>query len=131
MTQSHDDFDIIALNGITGECLTTADQDDWCQRLKENPPDPLEEIRQENEAFLNDLEGLAVEALASGNWSEVYAHIATIAGTKTDLSDCFNSPLEYDEAIAFITRILGDRASTKSLTRSGADLLPTDQQNNR
>ncbi|HEY9709388.1 MAG TPA: hypothetical protein V6D48_14385, partial [Oculatellaceae cyanobacterium] len=90
--------------------------------------DPLEEIRQQHEAFLNDLEGLAVEALASGDWSEVYAHIATIAGSKTNLSECFNSPEEYDEAIAFINRLLGDEASTKSLTRSGADLLPTDQQ---
>lgn len=98
--------------------------DDWTQRLKETPYDPLEEIRQLHEAFLNDLEGLAVEALASGDWTDVYAHIAKEAGTKTNLSDCFNSPEEYDEAIAFISRILGE-ASTKSLSRSGADLLQT------
>lgn len=78
---------------------------DWCQKLKENPPDPLEEIRQLHEAFLNDLEGLAVEALFCGDWSEVYAHIEQVR-PKTDLSDCFNSPKEYDEALAFISRLL-------------------------
>jgi hypothetical protein len=64
-----DDFDIIALNGITGECLTTAD--DSTQRLKENPPDPLDEVRQEHEAFLTDLEAAAVKGLVDGNWDEV------------------------------------------------------------
>jgi hypothetical protein len=64
-----DDFDIIALNGITGECLTTAD--DSTQRLKENPPDPLDEVRQEHEAFLTDLEAAAVKALVTGNWDDV------------------------------------------------------------
>ncbi len=110
MTQSHDDFEIIALNGISGECMTTADS--------------LEDIRQEHESFLAELEALAVKALASGDWSEVYAHIATIAGKKTNLSECFDSKGEYDEVIAFISRLLGDEASTKSLSRSGADLLP-------
>lgn len=101
--------------------MTEIYQDDWCQRLKESPLDPLEEIRQQHEPFLNDLEGLAVEALASGDWSEVYAHIATIATSEADLSECFDSKEEYDEAIAFINRILSDEASTKSLSRSGAD----------
>ena len=79
----------------------------------------LEFIRQQHESFLADLEGLAVQALASGDWTDVYAHIATIAGSKTDLSECFNSPEEYDEAIAFIQRLLGE-ASTKDLSRPGA-----------
>lgn len=76
MTQ---DFDIIALNGITGECLTTAD--DWTQRLKENPPEPeltpeqMEAIRQEHEAFLTQLEALAVNAIAKGYWDDVYDFI--------------------------------------------------------
>ena len=47
------------------------DLDDWTQRLKENPPDPLEEIRQEHEGFLSELEGLAVMAIATGDWSPV------------------------------------------------------------
>jgi hypothetical protein len=47
------------------------DLDDWTQRLKENPPDPLEEIRQEHEGFLTQLEGLAVVAIATGDWSQV------------------------------------------------------------
>jgi hypothetical protein len=35
-------------------------QDDGTQRLKENPSDPLEDIRQEHEGFLTQLESLAV-----------------------------------------------------------------------
>jgi hypothetical protein len=78
------DFEIIAFNGITGDCLTTADeatQDDWTQRLKENASEPgllpeeIEAIRQQHEPFLTQLEALAVKALASGDWSEVYDHV--------------------------------------------------------
>jgi hypothetical protein len=89
-------------------------QDDWTQRLKETPPDPLEDIRQEHEGFLSELESLAVEAIcasqqrfaiAINDWSEVYDHIN------------FNAPqLEV---------------STKSLTRSGADSLQTTELNER
>ncbi len=104
-------------------------QDDWYQRLKENPPDPLEEIRQLHESWLADLEGLALEALVSGDWGEVYAHINQVRSRHTDLSDCFQSQEEYSEAIAFINRILSDEASTKSLSRSGADLLPKTEVN--
>lgn len=53
-------------------------QDDWCQRLKENPPDPLEEIRQEHETFLTQLEALTVQAIAIGNWSPVFEHLNEI-----------------------------------------------------
>ena len=49
--------------------------EDWTQRLKENPPDPLEDIRQEHEGFLSELEGLAVEAIAINDWSAFYAHV--------------------------------------------------------
>lgn len=35
----------------------------------------LEFIRQQHESFLNDLEGLAVEAIASNNWDVFYAHV--------------------------------------------------------
>ena len=88
--------------------------------------DDLELIRQQHESFLNDLEGLAVEALFTGNWDEVFAHINQVRSRHTDLSDCFNSPEEYDEALAFINRLLGE-ASTKDLSRPGADLLPTER----
>jgi len=54
------------------------DLDGWTQRLKENPPDPLEDIRQEHESWLAELEGLAVEAIASGNWSPVLEHLNEI-----------------------------------------------------
>jgi hypothetical protein len=60
---------------------------------------PLEDIRQEHEGFLSQLEGLAVEAIASNDWSDVYDHIN------------FNAPqLE---------------ANTKDLTRPGAGLSKT------
>ncbi len=54
------------------------DLDDWTQRLKETPYDPLEDIRQEHETWLAELEGLAVEALASGNWTSVLEHLNEI-----------------------------------------------------
>jgi len=49
--------------------------EDWTQRLKENPPDPLEDIRQEHESWLAELEGLAVEAIATNDWTTFYAHV--------------------------------------------------------
>jgi hypothetical protein len=52
-----------------------ADLDDATQRLKETPYDPLEEIRQQHEAFLSELEALAVQAIALNNWDAFYAHL--------------------------------------------------------
>ncbi len=51
------------------------DIENWTQTLKENPPDPLEAIRQEHEGFLSELEGLAVEAIALNDWNNFYAHV--------------------------------------------------------
>jgi hypothetical protein len=42
-----------------------------------NTPD-LEAIRQEHESWLSQLEGLAVEAIASANWSPVLEHLNEI-----------------------------------------------------
>lgn len=66
--------------------------------------DQIDEICQEYEPFLNQLEGLAIQALASGDWSEVYDHINQVR-TKTDLSDCFESQEEYHKALTFIQRL--------------------------
>jgi hypothetical protein len=67
-------------------------------------PEPLEAIRQEHESFLTQLEALAVEAIVSNDWSDVYDHIN------------FSAPqLE---------------ASTKSLSGSGADSLLNNPQTN-
>ncbi len=38
-------------------------------------PDKVQEIAQEHEDFLNRLESLAIMAIASADWSEVYDHI--------------------------------------------------------
>ena len=73
--------------------MLEVDPDDWWERTQENPPDPLEEIRQLHERFLAELEGLAVEAIATNNWDGLFAHIASFRKVE---------------------------ASTKSLTRSGA-----------
>lgn len=35
----------------------------------------LEYIRQVHESWLADLEGLAIQAIASGNWDAFYAHV--------------------------------------------------------
>jgi hypothetical protein len=70
---TNDDFDIIALNGITGDCLTTADIDaDFSESIA---PEHLEAIRQEHEPFLTKLEALAVQAIASNNWENFYEHL--------------------------------------------------------
>jgi hypothetical protein len=58
----NDDFEIIALNGLTGECLTTDEA-------------KLDAIRQEHEPFLTKLEALAVNAIAKGYWDDVYDFI--------------------------------------------------------
>jgi hypothetical protein len=57
----------------TAADLTTAD--DSTQRLRENPPDPLEEIRQEHEEFLTKLEELAILAIAFNSWDAFYRHV--------------------------------------------------------
>lgn len=84
-------------------------QDDWMQRLKEMPYDPLEDIRQEHKTFLAELEALAVQALADGDWSRVYARIAATAGTKT-LSNCFDAKEGYFKGFTFIDLLLGESA---------------------
>jgi hypothetical protein len=43
-----------------------------------NPDANLEAIRQEHEPFLTRLEGLAVQAIARGNWTPVLEHLNEI-----------------------------------------------------
>ena len=71
-----------------------------------NTPD-YEFIRQIHESWLAELEAMAVEAIASNNWSPVLEHL--------------------DEMMAWQDSQLHEaqKASTKSLSGSGADLLPT------
>jgi len=38
-------------------------------------PELAAEIAQEHESFLNELEGLAVEAIATNDWTAFYAHV--------------------------------------------------------
>ncbi len=71
-------------------------------------PEPLEAIRQEHESFLTELEALAVKAIATDDWGAFTSHVWTVR-TKSIMRDL--------------------RASTKSLSRSGADPIQKDQQN--
>jgi len=73
-------------------------------------PELATEIAQQHEAWLNELEGVAIEAIASANWTPVLEHLNEIMAWQDS---------QLHEA---------QKASTKSLSRSGADLLSqTDQ----
>jgi hypothetical protein len=82
------------------------DLGDAPQHLKEIPSDSLEEIRQQHESFLAELEALAVQAIASANWTPVLEHLNEIMAWQ-------DSQLHESQ-----------KASTKSLPRSGADPFP-------
>lgn len=80
MTQADQDFEIIAFNGLTGECLTSGDLPDLPDDIDadegESTPDAqLDAIRQQHEPFLTRLEALAVQAIAKGYWDDVYDFI--------------------------------------------------------
>jgi hypothetical protein len=93
---ANNNFDIIAFNGVTGECSTTSDVDldNWTQRLKENPFDSLEDIRQEHESWLAELEGLAVEAIATNDWADFYAHVVNFQNENDLHDEAFISDLQ-------------------------------------
>jgi hypothetical protein len=77
-----------------------------------NTPD-YEFIRQIHESWLAQLEGLAVEAIASTNWTLVLEHLNEMMAWQDS---------QLHEA---------QKGSTDSLSRSGADLLPTTEVNER
>lgn len=70
---NNDDLEILALKGLTGEGLNPADE--ATQQLQETPYAPLEDVRQEHESWLAELEGLAVEAIATNDWSDFKTHV--------------------------------------------------------
>ncbi len=83
----------------------------------------LEEIRQEHESWLAELEGLAVEAIASNDWTALYTHLVNFQN-EHDLhgesgiaisEDCPSDLGKYFPRCA--------EASTKDLARPGADFL--------
>jgi hypothetical protein len=86
----------------------------------------LEAIRQEHESWLGELEGLAVEAIATNNWDAFYAHLVEFQN-ENDLHGETGIAITQNPTV----RISALEASTKSLSRSGADLLPTTEQNER
>ena len=78
----------------------------------------LEAIRQEHESWLAELEGLAVEAIASNNWDAFYQHLIDFQN---------EHDLHGETGIAIgqnlTVRLLKLEASTDSLSGSGADLF--------
>lgn len=58
------------------------DPDNWTQRLKENPYDPLEDMRRKNALFLSELEFFALEALFTGDWDSLFDFINEARGVK-------------------------------------------------
>jgi len=92
-----------------------------------NTPD-FEFIRQIHESWLAELEGLAVQAIASNNWDALYTHVVDFQNEhdlhgKSVIAIGENRPLNLGK---YFPRFKDKaEASTKSLTRSGADLLAT------
>jgi hypothetical protein len=74
-------------------------------------------ISQQHEAWLNELEGLAIEAIATNDWTGFYTHVV----------DFQNEHELHGEALIAIGEDepsdSPSEASTDSLTGSGADLF--------
>ena len=83
----------------------------------------LEEIRQEHESWLVELEGLAVEAIASNDWDAFYAHVVDFQN-EHDLHGETGIEISKNLTVRFL-------ASTDSLSRSGADSSQTTAVNER
>ena len=97
-------------------------QDDWTQRLKENPSDPLEDIRQEHEGFLSELEGLAVEAIATHDWSAFYTHVVDF---QNDFDLHGAALIAVEEASIPAEECLTVRHSPQAQAETSADELHT------
>jgi hypothetical protein len=83
---------------------------DYQEKLNMTHDEKLEYLKQLHEPWLGQLEGLAIQAIASANWTPVLEHLNEIMTWQDS---------QLHEA---------QKASTKSLSRSGADLLSqTDQ----
>ena len=78
-------------------------------------PELVAEIAQEHEPFLNELEGLAVEAIATNDWTAFYAHVVDFQNEQD---------LHGESGFANIDETDGE-ASADRLDNSSADLLPT------
>ena len=88
------------------------------------PIPDLEAIRQEHESWLGELEGLAVEAIASNDWTAFYAHLIDFQNEHNLHGESVIAIREEFDRVQPLDTEKGIEASTKSLSRSGADLLP-------
>lgn len=70
------------------------------------------EIAQEHEGFLTELEGLAIQAIATNDWSKFYTHVV----------DFQNENELHGEALISIGN---DEANIEDLDRPDAGLVPT------
>jgi hypothetical protein len=80
-----------------------------------NETPDLEAVRQEHESWLAELEGLAVEAIATNDWTAFYAHVVDFQNEQD---------LHGESGFANIDDTDGE-ASADRLHNSSADLLPT------
>jgi len=67
-------------------------------------PDPLEYIRQVHESWLTELEGLAVEAIATNDWTTFYAHVV----------DFQNEHDLHGESVIAVEEVSADELDTPS-----------------
>lgn len=75
-------------------------------------PELAAEIAQEHEPWLNELKGLAIEAIASNDWTAFYTHVVNFQN-ENDL---------HGEALIAIGQ---DEASTDEMENPSAGLVPT------
>ncbi|HEY9650288.1 MAG TPA: hypothetical protein V6C95_06470 [Coleofasciculaceae cyanobacterium] len=73
------------------------------------PSELVAEISQEHEPWLNQLEGLAIEAIATNNWSPVFEHL--------------NEIMAWSDSQAHEAQ----KANTDRLTHSGVGLVQNAQ----
>ncbi len=85
-----------------------------------------EAIRQEHESWLAELEGLAVEAITKNNWDAFYAHVVDFQNEHDLHGESVIAIGEASDRPSNLRKYFPNcedkaEASTKSLSRSGAD----------
>jgi hypothetical protein len=79
------------------------------------------QIAQEHEDFLNQLESLAISAIASGNWWPVYDLISEVETWQGEQA-LLQEKSQIEDSLAQLWEIsFSSKASTDSLVPSGAD----------
>jgi hypothetical protein len=107
-------------------------------------PELADEIGQQHEAWLNELEGLAIQAIASNDWSQFYAHVVDFQNEHDLHSESGFANIDDTDGDAFTdanlisnnrctltqttTEVVDGEASADRLHSSSADLLSQTEQ---